>query len=942
MIHLALKSEFSFKDCYQHIAKLVDYSEIAVGIADKNNTYGHIGHWKNCKEKGIKPIFGVRLMVCKRQEIGEKRKKLFGPEYIFIAKTNAGLKEIYNLVQNAYDNFYYHPFIFFDRMAKISDNVFVISENFEDPERLDYIALTQSTNPMFLDWNIPKLMICNNRWPTPKDKEIYELLAGQRRNMQTYPQHVMNKYEMLRLWKGREDAINNTHCVAEQCNAEPQIAETLRYTGKSNIESECIAGAKLRNIDLNDSVYKERYETEMNLIVKKGFRDYFLITSELVNNAKKTMLVGPARGSSAGSLVCYLMGITEVDPIKHGLIFERFIDHSRNDLPDIDVDFPDYKRDSVIKYLVKTNGREKVRHISTISKLKPKSAIADFAKSLNIPAYETDEIKNAIVERSGGDARAAMKIEDTFDTTEAGQKFIEKYPAMKLVAKIESHARHTGIHAAGIIVANDELWNYGGINTREDIIMIDKKEAAHLNLLKIDCLGLRTLSVLEECAELVDMDYNDYYSLPLDDESTFKMIDDMRLSGIFQFEGRAMKILTKEMGVKNFDDIVAITALARPGPLHSGGANLFVKRRIGKEPIEYLSNHPDVVKHTKQTYGVIIYQEQLMNIAKDFGDMDVTNVQAIRRAAAKSMGEEFFNKFKNIFLEGTRRKGVSDEEATEVWENIVTFGSWGMNKSHTVSYGIISYWTAYMKAHYPVEFVVANLNHSKNELSAVKILRDALENDGIEHIAVDPDESTLKWRVYNGKVLGGLMNIPGIGKVKANAILKARKGEGKYTPSMMKVLLNPKTPFDILYPARHFWGRIYDYPESFGLNSGIQEIINVNEKGTYQIIGLVTNKDLLDLNEYNKIAKRGGKVIEGQTQYLKLNVEDDTDAISCTIGRYQFIPLGGQHLSDTIITNKSWVLIKGKISGDWRAINVDAIVILNEWQKDLYESRGGT
>jgi len=938
MIHLALRSEYTFKDCYQHIDKLADHGEVAVGIADRNNTYGHIAHWKKCKEKGIKPIFGVRLMVCMRPE--EKR-KVWGPEYIFLAKNDQGLKDIYRMVQRAYDNFYYHPFIWHDELDElIDDSVIVIAETFQDDKYVDYIALTQSTLPMMLDWDIPKVLICNNRWPEAKDKDVYELLAGDKRNIQTYPQHVMSKEEMCRLWPNQNAALWNTFTIANQCNAEPKIADTLRYNGDKILEDECLKGAKLKNIDMGDPEYAARYKMELGLIKEKGFNDYFLITMEMVTKAKDIMLVGPARGSSAGSLVCYLLGITEVDPIVHDLIFERFIDANRNDLPDIDVDFPDYKRDAVIADLVNVNGRQKVRHISTVSKLKPKSAIADFAKSLRIPAYETDEIRNAIIDRSGGDARAAMKIADTFDTTEAGQRFIERYPAMKLVADIENHARHTGVHAAGIIVANDELWNYGGVNTRDDVIMLDKKEAELLNLLKIDCLGLRTLSVLEECAMLVGMDYNDFYTLPLDDAPTYKLLNDMRLSGIFQFEGRAMQILSKEMGIENFDDIVAITALARPGPLHSGGASLFIKRRTGQEPLEYLSDHPDVVRHTKDTYGVIIYQEQLMTIAKDFGDMTWSEVQQIRRAASKSLGEEFFNKYKESFLNGTRAKGIDDEEATNVWENMVTFGSWGMNKSHTVSYGLISYWTAYMKAHYPVQFVVANLNHSKNDLSSIKILRDALEFEGIVHIPVDPDNSDMKWREFEGKVLGGLTNIPGIGEKKAQSILKARE-KGRYTAGMLKLLLDVKTPFDILYPCKHYWGEFYENPRDYGLRKAPNWIEDVQEKGTYLIIGLVTAKDLLDMNEYNKVAKRGGKLVDGPTQYLKMNIEDDTDAISCTIGRFQFEQLHGQRISDVTVLNKSWVMIKGRITGDWRAINVDEIEILNEIMKDHYLERGG-
>jgi DNA polymerase III alpha subunit len=290
-------------------------------------------------------------------------------------------------------------------------------------------------------------------------------------------------------------------------------APNVKYNGEINLRQLCKAGMRKRNIDSDDTVYKDRLEYELKLIEERNFGDYFLIVADMVCTAKRKMLVGPSRGSSGGSLVCYVIGITEVDPIKFGLLFERFIDINRADLPDIDIDFPDKKRKNVIDGLISIYGIEHVSRIATVSKMKPRSAIGEFAKALSIPEYEIAEVKEVIVESSSGDARAQMRVADTFSDTEAGQALIKKYPEIQIASKIEGHARHSGVHAAGIIVCNNKLTMYGGVNTRDGSskkdtsLMMDFRDAEELNLLKIDCLGLRTLSILESVADQIGMKY---------------------------------------------------------------------------------------------------------------------------------------------------------------------------------------------------------------------------------------------------------------------------------------------------------------------------------------------------------------------------------------------------------------------------------------------------
>jgi DNA polymerase III alpha subunit len=940
MINIGLQTEYSFKQTFGKLDDVIQYHNGTgiLGIADVNNTFGHVKFEKLCKTNNIKPLFGVKLMAVENPE--EKVRSRFGAWYTFIAKNQDGYRELNELVTTSFEKFYYKAMISLDDLIKISNNIIVICDAPEIIDRLDYIALTPKTLPMYLDIDLPKVAMNVNRYSHPQDKVIYQCLAGARKNgdgysfkfnEQTYPQHILSEKEFLRIWKGQEDAVANTYKIAEQCDVQIPKAPMIHFKTNKTIEQLCTEGAKKKKINLNNETYKARLERELDMIHKKDYVDYFLIVADMVIKAKKKMMVGPARGSAAGSLVCYLLDITEVDPIPHKLIFERFIDITRDDLPDIDIDFPDEKRKGVINSLIKQFGKENVCHISNINRLKAKSAISEFAMSLSIPKWEADLVKDALVDRSGGDARAAMGAQDTLLTTEIGRDFMEKYPAMSNLFKAESHATHAGIHAAGIVVCNEPIAKFGAVNARDGSIMMDKKDAESKNLLKIDCLGLRTLSILEEAATLAGFHYSEYYKMDLKDEETFEIFNEMRLSGVFQFEGQAMQMLCKQMEINSFEDIVAITALARPGPLHSGGADTYVKRRMGREPVEYISDHKSYVDATKDTYGVVVYQEQLMNICKECGLMTWEDVSEIRKAASKTYGKEFFNKYKDKFLEGCIQNKIGEEKGNIIWENIMTFGSWAMNLSHSVSYGMISYWCAYMKKHHPLEFAAANLNNSKSDSSSIKLLRDITENDGIEYIAVDPDLSDVKWSIADGKLVGGLTNIHGIGDSKAKDIISKRNSGAALTPAIIKKLMDSETPFDTLYPC---WDKFHDYYnnyEDYGLTNKPVFINDVSEVGEYVVIGQVITKDLRDLNEYNEVAKRGGKVLEDKNKFLKLVIEDDTGQIFTKINRFQFDNMEGSKINEEIVEGKSWVIIRGSIRDKaWRILNIEAIHILEK------------
>lgn len=897
LVNIALKTEYSFKDCFLHMRDIKHYVLNGyVGVADKDNTFGHIPLQKEADKHGFNPIFGVRLRV---STAGNERKQSGTVYTTFLATDTESLQALYQLVQKAYENFYFFPRLFERDIADLHPGIIQLRTGGHE-----------------------------NFYPRAQDRGVYQLLAGARKdnhggyvhrfNSRLSPQYIIPE-------EVDQDFLS-------QFTARVPSASMVKWGNSVDLKQECLKGAAKRKLELTEE-YMQRLDYEIDLIKQKDYVDYFMIVSDMVKFAKRTMLVGPSRGSSAGSLVCYLLFITEVDPIVHRLIFERFIDINRFDLPDIDIDFPDKQRADVIEYLVRKYGRGCVRSLANINTLLPKSAIGEFAQALGIPKSATEAVKGAIIERSSGDARAAMCLADTFDTTDPGKEFIAKYPTMRLCERIEGHAAHAGKHAAGIIVSNERLVKFGGINTRDDVIMMDKSAAEHVGLLKIDALGLRTLSILQDTvAQIKGMHFRDIYTLPLDDEETFDVFRKMRLAGVFQYEGYALQSLTRQMGVNHFDDIVAITSLARPGALNSGGASRFVKYRTGVEQPRYFNEtHRQI---TGDTFGITVYQEQMMEIARKIGQLSWQDVSTLRRAASKSLGDEFFGKWKSRFVAGAVEKaGLSQKDAEAIWNDISHSGSWSFNKSHAVSYGLISYWTAYFKAHYPLEFAVASLNNARDDEHAIKLLRDMVKNEGISYVPVDVMKSDVNWSVSNGKLLGGLTNIKGIGPKKAELIKQMRSKQVPVTPWFWKVCDNATTSFDILFPTRHYFATFFNDPLSTGLiDEPPVDIETIQDEGMYLFIGRLVDRNLRDLNEYVFLKDRGGEIIEENNLYLNFTVEDDTDSIICTISRWKYETFG-RKIAEEGKVGEDWFLIYGKIRGDWRKINVEHMIWLRQYMR---------
>jgi len=933
LINVRTRTEYSFRKSYGPISKIIEScQEDTIGICD-TGTWGHVSFNNACKKSGKKPLFGTEIAVVSDPF---DRSKQPANQMSFIAKNNSGLEEIYKLVTDStsLQRFYYFPRLGYSELFDISDNVIILSGTHPEWGMLPlskkdnlYIEINPMSTRKSLEFANQKgfrtIATSDNYYPKVIDKKAYEVLVGRNRTDRTAPMHILNEWELKDCvpWIP-DDSFKNTYLLADQCNVDLPVAQMISFHSDKTLRKLCEEGAPARNIDLKDKIYSARLTREIDMIADKKFEDYFFVIADMINYAKKHMLVGPARGSSAGSLVCYLTGITDIDPIRHNLLFERFIDITREDLPDIDIDFQDDRREMVIQYLIEKYGLEKVAHLGTVSRYKAKSTITEVAKELGIPAWEVNDLKGAIIERSSGDARAAMCIMDTFNDLEVGKQVLAKYPQMKIASTMENHARHTGVHAAGIIVTEEPVHKYCSVNNQSGAAQIDKKDAEDLNLLKIDALGLRTLSVLQDILDQVGWERDKLINYRLDDEKAFKILNDEKYAGIFQFEGYALQSLTRQMKIANFEDVASITALARPGPLNSGGTTQYIKRRVGESPTEYL--HPLTKEITEVTFGVVVYQEQVMNIARDVGKLSWEDVSQLRKAMSKSYGEEFFDRYWQRFKVGAEQNGIEEDQALTIWKNINTMGSWAFNRSHAIAYGMVSYWCCVLKSKFPLEFAAACLRNVRDDEQGVRLLREVVK-EGLVYKPYDKYKSKINWSVQNGELIGGLIGIKGVGPKLAEDIINRRNLQQPLTPRQDRLLNEGGTPYDDIFECERRFGHIKKDPASHNIKSDIIDIdtLEADNPGVYVFFGKLKEKNLRDLNETVNLAKRGGRIAETHNLWLNMTFEDDTGPIISTIDRFKYPKMGKPIVEDGRLND--WYLVKGTLRKGFRKIYIDKI-----------------
>jgi DNA polymerase-3 subunit alpha len=545
--------------------------------------------------------------------------------------------------------------------------------------------------------------------------------------------------------------------------------------------------------------YKKQLVHEKSLIESKDYIDYFLIVREGVLFVKDTLKepVGPARGSAAASVAAWLLRITEVDPLKFPLlVFERFIDETREDLPDIDLDFPSEVRPKLRDYYAGKYGDECVNNIGTFTYFKNKLALDDVARVFRVPKFEVEKIKDFLIERSSGDLRSSSTIEDTIEQFPQAKEVMDKFPELYKSRHLEGNIKSFGVHAAGIVISNAPLREVAAIKQRVvnghpiQVVGLDKYDAERQGLVKMDFLGLSTMSMISSALHHMDMKIDDLYALPLNDAKVYDGFRNNDVVGVFQFDGRAMRYVCGSMKPDNFSEICDCNALARPGPLHNGAASEYAEIKHGVKLADKF--HPAVDVITAPTQYQIVYQEQILRIVREVGDFPWTHAAYIRKIISRKIGEQEFNRQWDRFWEGcqtlherTDYPPISLSQAKKVWGSMITSGSYAFNAAHCVAYGLLAYWTMWFKVHHPAIFYACSLaQYDENPDKTRQLLRDAVKH-GIDIQSPDPNVSQATWEPAEVRgadkplaVQSGFKQIHGVGDKVAQSIVNLRDESG--------------------------------------------------------------------------------------------------------------------------------------------------------------------
>lgn len=931
-----IRTGYSFRSAVGRLedvaARLQEIELSCAPITDTASTFGWVKWEKIAKKANLRPVFGVELAVS--PSLNEKKPAV--DYWTFIARDS--LKPLHELISLATSQFRYQPLLSRDQAWSRADVSVVMGHrtDFSSVPAGDHVfvalgpAVTRGQVRRATEAGHRLVAAADNRYFAPGGQGFYETLCGRGASTQSYPQWILSDAE----WREAipegcgelaQQALANRQLIFDRSTAGLRPAEMVHPPRQASLLAMCQRGAEILGCDLSRPEYAERLKRELDLIEEKQFEDYFYLVADICQWARARMIVGPARGSSCGSLVCYLLQITTVDPLPYGLIFERFIDINRSDLPDIDIDFPEDRRHEVFEYIAQKYGRERVARLGTVAMYQPRSALKEAAGALDIAPWLLAPVMDAIIERSSGDSRALQATEDTLQDTAAGRELLAKHPEILVAAKMEGHPRHAGQHAAGIVITDKPIIDYVAVDQRTGATMCDKKDAEALNLLKVDALGLTQLSIFERALRLANLPRDHLFKVPLDDKAAFEVLNKRKYSGIFQFNGLALQSITSQIEVKELNDIVAITALARPGPLNTGGTNHWVKVKTGRERESY--PHPLFEPYLKSTLGVVAYQEQVMIIGREIGGLSWEDVTALRKAMSKSLGKEYFDQYGDRWKAGARARGIPEETLTKVWDDLCAYGSWAFNLSHALAYGLVSYYCCWLKAHYPVEFAAATLTYTTSPEMQIKLLRE-MAAEGVEYIPADIDFSEESWTVKRGgnfnHLVGPLSNVLGIGPKMVSAIIGSRQRGEPMPERARKLLERPRTKIDSLYPIKAAFKRLMPDPKALNIISRPTDLVDLQCRDTeYEAVVFCVIESIRpkDENEAINVAKRGGRRLTGPTEALNLRLADDTDSVFAKIHRWNFERLG-RPIVERGRAGKALYAIKGSVPKSFRMLSV--------------------
>ena len=840
--HLHVHSHYSLLDGLPKIDDLLDYAKSlgmdSIAITDHGVLYGAVEFYKKAKAKGIKPIIGVEVYVA-FEKLEQKRAGVDGKRYhlVLLAKNEEGYKNLVKLVTKAHlEGFYYKPRIDEDLLAKHAKGLIglsaciqgkiprlLISNRAEEAEATakkykeifekDSFYLELQSHPNIPEQDkankalialakkldLPLVATNDCHYLRPEDAEAQDVLMlintnadakdTERLSMLKEDFSVRPAKKMIEDFKDVPEAVENTQKIAEMCNFEFTLGQTKLPSfpvpdGKTDydyLRDLCEKGFERKKLEKTPAVI-ERMNYELSVVKETGFSSYFLIVQDFVNWAKDNrIVVGPGRGSVGGSLVAYLLNITNVNPLDYDLLFQRFLNPERISMPDIDLDFADRRRDEVIKYVSEKYGKDHVAQIITFGTMAARAAIRDVGRALGYEYSICDKVAKMIP--LGFNLKDTLeKITEFREAYQSDQK-IERL--VDLAKKLEGCARHASTHACGVVISKDSFddiipLQYPSQEDQNIITQYEMHSIEDLGILKMDFLGLKNLTIIEDTLSKIFAiagEKLDLEKIPANDEKTYKLLQKADCVGVFQLESDGMRRYLKELKPTEFEDIITMVALYRPGPMAL--IPDYIAGKHGKKEVKYL--HPLLEPILKNTYSIPLYQEQIMRIAQDLAGFSLSEADTLRKAIGKKI-KDLLMAQKEKFIQGCKKNKIPEKTADKIWQWIEPFASYSFNRSHAAAYALISYQTAYLKAHYPLEFMSSLLTAERADIERIGFLMQACKTMGVDVLPPDINESYRFFSVNakEQKIRFGLAAIKNVGENVVEMIVAERKANGAY------------------------------------------------------------------------------------------------------------------------------------------------------------------
>lgn len=840
--HLHVHTQYSLLDGAIRIKKMVQRAKEmgmnALAITDHGNMYGVIEFYQAAKEAGIKPIIGCEVYLAPHSR--KEAYEIDGVRYyhlILLAKDQTGYKNLVKLVSLAnIEGMYYKPRIDKELLRKYSEGIIALSaciageipqailyKSTERAEQLikEYIdifgrenffleiqrhglAEEQKANAILIElakkYDVGLVATNDAHYLEKKDSEFHDVLLciqmGKKLNDADRMKFGSDEYylkspaEMSELFFDVPEAIENSVKIAQRCNVEfefgklhlPLFPLPEGISDREYLKKLCLERLPKRYAE-PDAKVKERLSYELDVINKMGYDSYFLIVWDFVNFARQEKIpVGPGRGSAAGSIVAYLLGITDIDPLRYDLLFERFLNPERVTMPDIDIDFCCIRREEVIDYVKRRYGDDHVAQIVTFGTMAARGAIRDVGRVLDMPYNDVDRVAKLIPTELGMTLEKALK--GSQELKNAYEDDLEVRRLIDFARDIEGMPRHCSTHAAGVVIARHPLTDYVPVQMSEGTLVTeyDKDYVEKLGLLKMDFLGLRTLTIIADALKNIEANRHVTIKLdeiPLEDDMTSQMLCAGDTCGVFQMESGGMTALVKDLQPKGFSDLIPLMALYRPGPLGSGMVDDFISGRNGKKKVTYM--HPLLEPILEETFGVVLYQEQVMQIVQVLAGFSLGQADILRRAMGKKKHDILVAQREN-FLKGTDAKKIDRALAEKIFDLLVNFADYGFNKSHSAAYALVAYQTAYLKAHYPQEYMAALLTSLMGNSDKIKSYIEQCRYAGIRILPPDINQSGASFTadvVQNG-IRFGLAAIKNVGEEAMRSIIETRQKGGKF------------------------------------------------------------------------------------------------------------------------------------------------------------------